>query len=201
MRAAAAIPQGRTHHVIREEYEPVVIWFTGLPGAGKTTLARAMQKKLRESGRMALLLDGDQLRSGVCADLGFSPADRHENIRRAGQMARLLFEQGAIVLCAFVSPYRDDRSHVRSLLPAGRFVEVFVNADVETCRARDPKGLYARARAGGLDQLTGVSAPYEAPVAPELVVDTTNATVEDTAARLMAFLEAGGFVGTVHGLS
>lgn len=187
--------------MIREEFEPVVIWFTGLPGAGKTTLARAMQRKLRDTGRVALLLDGDQLRGGVCADLGFSPADRHENIRRAGQIAHLLFEQGAIVLCAFVSPYRDDRLHVRSLLPAGRFVEVFVNADVETCRARDPKGLYARARAGGLDQLTGVSAPYEAPVAPELVVDTTNATVDDTAARIMAFIEAGGFVGTVRQLS
>jgi adenylyl-sulfate kinase len=201
MRAAAAIPQGRAHDVIREAYEPVVIWFTGLPGAGKTTLARAMQRQLRDAGRVALLLDGDQLRSGVCADLGFSPADRHENIRRAGQIARLLFDQGAIVLCAFVSPYREDRSHVRSLLPAGRFVEVFVNADVETCRARDPKGLYARARAGGLDQLTGVSAPYEAPIAPELVVDTTSASVEDTAARLTAFLETGGFIGTVHEVS
>ena len=135
-----------------------------------------------------MLLDGDQLRHGLCGDLGFSPADRAENIRRAGQVAHLFFEQGAIVLCAFVSPYAVARSNVRALMPAGRFVEVFVQADVETCRARDPKGLYARASTGGLDQFTGVSAPYEEPTAPELTVDTRIITADSAAEMIIDFL-------------
>jgi adenylyl-sulfate kinase len=134
-----------------------------------------------EHGRVAIVLDGDELRHGVCSDLGFSHRDRTENIRRAGEIARLLFEQGVVVICAFVSPYREDRARVRGLLPAGRFVEIYVKADVETCRARDPKGLYARQAAGGLDQLTGVSAPYEEPLTPDATVDTRTLSAEDAA--------------------
>jgi bifunctional enzyme CysN/CysC len=158
-----------------------VVWLTGLSGAGKTTIARALQRRLLDEGRVAMILDGDELRHGVCSDLGFSHRDRTENIRRAGQIARLLFEQGAVVLCAFVSPYRDDRARVRALLPPGCFLEIYVKADVETCRARDPKGLYARQAAGGLDQLTGVSAPYEEPLAPDATIDTRTLTVRDAA--------------------
>jgi adenylyl-sulfate kinase len=158
-------------------YPPAVVWLTGLSGAGKTTIARAVNARLREAGQVAIVLDGDELRDGLCTDLGFTPADRIENVRRAGQVARLLFEQGVIVLCAFVSPYRESRDRVRALLPEARFVETFVKSDVETCRARDPKGLYAKARDGRLETLTGVSAPYEEPVSPELTIDTRRLSV------------------------
>ena len=167
-----------------------VVWLTGISGAGKTTIARAVQRRLLDAGRMTLVLDGDELRHGVCADLGYSPQHRSENVRRAGQIARLLFDQGSVVLCAFVSPYREDRARVRALLPAGHFHEIFVKADVETCRARDPKGLYARADSGRLDQLTGVSAPYEEPLEPELVVDTRVLSVDQATDAVLRCLDA-----------
>jgi bifunctional enzyme CysN/CysC len=137
-----------------------------------------------------MLLDGDNLRHGLCGDLGFSPQDRAENIRRAGEVSRLFFEQGAIVLCAFVSPYRKDRDRVRELLPAGRFVEVWVRAPLETLRGRDNKGLYARAKVGGVQNFTGLSAPYEAPVAPELALDTDQLDPGEAAVRIIATLES-----------
>jgi bifunctional enzyme CysN/CysC len=172
----------------RQGHLAAVVWLTGMSGAGKTTISRAVERRLFEQGRRTMLLDGDQLRHGLCADLGFSPTDRAENIRRAGEVARLFFEQGAIVLCAFVSPYAADRSRVRALVPEGRFVEVFVKADVETCRARDPKGLYARASEGRLKQFTGVSAPYEEPDAPELTIDTRITTAETGADAIIDLL-------------
>ena len=147
-----------------------------------------MERRLYEQGCRTMLLDGDNLRHGLCGDLGFSPADRDENIRRAGHVAHLFFEQGAIVLCAFVSPYAAGRANVRVLMPAGRFIEVFVQADVETCRARDPKGLYAKASTGGLDQFTGVSAPYEEPIEPELTIDTRTMTADAAAEMVIDFL-------------
>lgn len=171
-----------------------VVWLTGLSGAGKTTIAREVEQRLFEAGHHTMLLDGDQLRHGLCGDLGFSPADRTENIRRAGEVARLFFESGAIVLCAFVSPYRGDRDAVRALLPEGRFVEVFVKADADTCRARDTKGLYAKARVGAVQQLTGVSAPYEEPPSPELVVDTTATSVEEACSLVLGTLHARGLI-------
>ena len=177
-------------------HEAAVIWLTGLPGAGKTTIAQAVTQALREGGHLAVVLDGDDLRQGLCADLGFSPADRIENIRRAGEVARVLFDQGAIVMCAFVSPYRSSRDRVRAMFPPGRFIEVFVQADLETCRARDPKGLYARARDGQLAGLTGVSAPYEDPENPELLIDTRMATVAAAAANVLSHLEAVGITHT-----
>ena len=139
----------------RQGHLAAVVWLTGMSGAGKTTISRAVERRLFEDGCRTMLLDGDHLRHGLCGDLGFTPADRAENIRRAGEVARLFFEQGAIVLCAFVSPYAADRARVRALMPEGRFIEVFVQADVETCRARDRKGLYAREAAGRLGQLSG----------------------------------------------
>ncbi|MSO50670.1 MAG: sulfate adenylyltransferase subunit CysN [Acidobacteria bacterium] len=181
-------------NIAREERESqqghraAVVWLTGMSGAGKTTIARAVERRLFDAGRRTMLLDGDHLRHGLCGDLGFSPADRAENIRRAGEVARLFFEQGAIVLCAFVSPYAADRARVRALVPAGRFVEVFVEVDVETCRARDPKGLYARVAEGRIDQFTGVTAPYEAPSAPELTIDTRVISADAAADMIIAFL-------------
>jgi bifunctional enzyme CysN/CysC len=172
----------------RQGHQAVVIWLTGMSGAGKTTIGRAVERRLFGQGCRTMLLDGDNLRHGLCGDLGFSPTDRAENIRRAGQVAHLFFEQGAIVLCAFVSPYAEDRARVRALMPTGRFVEVFVQADVETCRARDPKGLYARASTGGLDQFTGVSAPYEEPMVPELTIDTRTIAADAAAEMVIDFL-------------
>jgi bifunctional enzyme CysN/CysC len=154
----------RAEREARNGHRAAVLWFTGLPAAGKSTIARALERALFEAGCQTMLLDGDQVRHGLCGDLGFSPADRAENLRRAGEAARLFFEQGSLVLCTFVSPFAADRDRVRALLPPGRFLEVHVRASVETCAVRDPKGLYARAARGELAGLTGVDAPYEPPV-------------------------------------
>jgi adenylylsulfate kinase len=147
------------------------LWFTGLSGSGKSTLARAVEQALVALGVQAYLLDGDNVRMGLNGDLGFSPQDRAENIRRIGEVARLFVDSGAITLTAFISPYRADRAAARALLP-GRFCEVWVNPGLEVCEQRDPKGLYVKARSGELGQFTGISAPYEAPEAAELEVDT-----------------------------
>jgi len=175
-------------------HHAAVIWMTGLPGAGKTTIARAVERQLFECGCRTMLLDGDQLRHGLCGDLAFSPADRAENIRRVGEVARLFFEQGCIVLCAFVSPYRQDREGARALLPEGRFLEVFVNASVEECRRRDPKGLYNRVATGRIGQFTGVSAPYEEPIAAELVLDTERQSVPESATAVIDALKSRGIL-------
>jgi bifunctional enzyme CysN/CysC len=184
----------RERREARQRHLASVLWFTGLSGAGKTTIARAVEQALFAEGLQTMLLDGDQLRRGLCEDLGFSPVDRTENIRRAGEVARLFFEQGAIVICAFVSPYRADRERVRALLPQGRFVEVFVKADIETCRARDPKGLYAGAITGRVEQFTGISAPYEEPSAPELILDTSALSADAAVERVLQYLRASGIV-------
>jgi bifunctional enzyme CysN/CysC len=180
----------------------MVVWFTGLSGSGKTTIARALERRLFEAGVQTMLLDGDQLRHGLNGDLGFSPADRRENIRRVGEVARLFFDQGSVVLCSFVSPYAADRDAARRLLPEGRFIEVHVTCDEAVLRRRDTKGLYAAARDGQEKQLTGVSAPYEAPVAPALVLDTAAGDVDACVARVhehllgsMAAMRAEGAAG------
>lgn len=178
----------------RQGHQAAVIWLTGMSGAGKSTIARAVERRLFEENRHTMLLDGDDIRHGLCGDLGFSPSDRAENIRRAGEVARLFFEQGAIVLCAFVSPYGADRARVRALVPEGRFVEVFVQADLKTLKSRDPKGLYAKASEGRLDQFTGVSAPYEAPSAPELTIDTRDTSVDMAVETIVAHLRDAGII-------
>lgn len=168
---------------------PFCVWITGLPGAGKSTLAQALFTELQQRGTPAVVLDGDELRRGLCADLGFSEADRHENIRRAGAVAHLMFEAGLIVICAFVSPFAADRDRVRHLFPADRFMEVYLSTPLETCAARDPKGLYARAQTDSALGLTGVQAPYEVPVVPELTLDTSQLSVHEALTKLMALAE------------
>ena len=160
----------------------VTVWFTGLPGSGKSTLARSVEARLASQGVLAYVLDGDNLRLGLNSDLGFSPEDRTENIRRAGEVSALLQDAGVVVLAAFISPYRRDRDRVRSLHPEGAFVEVFVDAPLEVCEQRDPKGLYARARSGAIQELTGVTAPYEAPVAAEMRIETASTDIASAAA-------------------
>jgi adenylyl-sulfate kinase len=162
-----------------------VWWLTGLPAAGKTSLARALCEALQASGAPAFVLDGDELRRGLCADLGLSEADRRENIRRAGAVARLMFDAGLNVACAFVSPFAQDRAVVRALFPAQRFVEVHLSTSLQECARRDPKGLYARARSGELRGLTGYDAPYESPQAAEFVFDTLDLSLADMVATLL----------------
>lgn len=154
------------------------VWFTGLSGSGKSTLAFALEHALHERGVASYVLDGDNVRFGLNRDLGFAPEDRTENIRRIGEVCRLFQDAGLVVLTAFVSPYREDRDAVRALHADGAFVEVFVDTPIELCEQRDPKGLYEKARTGEIPNFTGVSAPYEAPASPEIVVDTTQPLAE-----------------------
>ena len=148
------------------------LWLTGLSGSGKSTVARMLEQRLHQLGCVAYVLDGDNVRHGLSSDLGFSEADRRENIRRVGEVAKLFTDSGALVLCAFISPYRADRQRLRELIGEGDFVELYVRAPLAVCEARDPKGLYRKARAGTISDFTGLSAPYEEPTDPELVLDT-----------------------------
>lgn len=161
-----------------------VVWFTGLSGSGKSTIANALAALLHERGHLAYILDGDNLRHGLNSDLGFSSGDRTENIRRAAEVAAILAEAGIITITAFISPFADDRQAARSRSLPGRFVEVFVDAPLEVCEQRDPKGLYARARRGEVREFTGVSSPYEPPVSPEITIRSA-VTKPDDAARVV----------------
>ena len=153
-------------------HRSAILWFTGLSGSGKSTLANAVNAALFERGLATYALDGDNVRHGLCKDLGFSDADREENIRRIGEVAKLFLDAGVIVLTAFVSPFRADRDKARDLVEAGDFFEIFCAADLDVCESRDPKGLYAKARSGAIKEFTGISSPYEAPDTPELKIDT-----------------------------
>ena len=175
-------------------HQAAVLWFTGLSGSGKTTVAREVERRLFDAGIKTMLLDGDQVRHGLNGDLGFSAGDRRENVRRIGEVARLFFESGAVTLCTFVSPYRTDRDRVRALVPEGRFIEIHVDVDVETAQERDPKGIYAKAQAGEITNLTGIDAPYEAPEAPELTLKTADQSVQDAVEAVLAALAEAGIV-------
>ncbi|OGP55716.1 MAG: adenylyl-sulfate kinase [Deltaproteobacteria bacterium RBG_13_52_11] len=175
--------EARSHH------KAAVLWLTGLSGAGKSTIAMALEKTLFQLGCQTMLLDGDQLRHGLCADLGFSGKDREENIRRAAQMARLFFESGHLVICTFISPFAKDRAAARSLIPAGRFFEIYVSCDLDVCKRRDPNGLYEKAIRGEIENFTGVSSPYEAPDNPEILLNTDVQSVEDSVACIMNILK------------
>lgn len=165
-----------------------VVWITGLSGAGKTTLADALQRTLFDLGYQVFALDGDKVRNGLCANLGFSLPERSENIRRVGEVAHLFCQAGQIVIVSAISPMRADRARVRALVPAPQFIEVYCRCPLAVCEARDPKGLYRRARAGQLAEFTGISSPYEAPEAAEVVVDSAAASVDDGVGKVLARL-------------
>jgi adenylylsulfate kinase len=171
------------------QQKPCCIWLTGLSGAGKSTIASALDAKLHELGKKSFLLDGDNLRHGLNKDLGMSEADRAENIRRVGEVAKLLFDAGLIVICAFISPYRRDRQMVRSIFPPGSFVEIFIDTPLNICESRDPKGLYKKARQGIVKNFTGISDPYEEPQAPALRLDTSLLDVESCVDKVMEILD------------
>lgn len=173
---------------------PATLWLTGLSGSGKSTLAYAVEQALVSRGVAAYVLDGDNVRFGLNRDLGFAPQDRTENIRRVGEVCRLFYDAGLVVLSSFISPYRLDRAQVRELHPAGGFVEIHLDTALEVCEQRDVKGLYARARSGEIPDFSGVSAPYEPPEDPEVRLDTGRLSIEESVARILEHLAASGVV-------
>lgn len=175
----------------REEangHRAVVVWFTGLSGAGKSTLAHAVEEALHQQGRKTFVFDGDNVRHGLCGDLGFSLADRQENLRRVGEMSRLFIEAGTIALTAFISPMREDRERVRQIVGPANFYEIFVFCPLEVCEQRDVKGMYRRARAGEIKEFTGISSPYEEPESPALVVNTSVTSIDDCVTQVLELL-------------
>ena len=188
------------HKVTKDErakqngHKGAVLWFTGLSACGKSTIANAVDYKLNLAGKHSVVLDGDNIRMGLNKNLGFSAEDRAENIRRIGEVAKLFAHNANFTLTAFISPYRADRDKVREIMGAGEFIEILVDATVETCEQRDPKGLYKKARAGEIKNFTGISDPYEAPEKPELVLDSNNKGIEDLANEVIAYLEKNGYL-------
>ncbi|TMA74923.1 MAG: adenylyl-sulfate kinase [Deltaproteobacteria bacterium] len=188
--------QGAVTRADREQmngHKGCTVWLTGLSGSGKSTIAVDLEKRLCERGVRTYILDGDNIRHGLNKNLGFSPADRTENIRRIGEVAKLFTDAGVVALTAFISPYRADRDQVRALMPDD-FIEVHVECPVDVCEQRDVKGLYKKARAGEIKEFTGVSAPYEAPLTPELTIDTSRQSVDASAQQILAYLEQRGIV-------
>jgi bifunctional enzyme CysN/CysC len=183
-----AILVGKAERAALKHQRPSVLWFTGLSGAGKSTVANLVEQRLHASGHHTMLLDGDNVRHGLCRDLGFTEADRVENIRRVGEVAKLMAESGLIVLCSFISPYRAEREMVRNLMEAGEFLEVFVDTPIDECMRRDPKGLYAKAQAGKISNFTGIDAPYESPASPEVHLRTIDHTPQQLADLVVAAL-------------
>lgn len=178
-------------------HHTAILWFTGLSGAGKSTLAHAVEEALFQRGCRTFVFDGDNVRHGLCSDLGFSAHDRSENIRRIGEMTKLFLEAGVIALTAFISPFRADRERVRSLVPHGEFLEIYCRCPLEVCEQRDVKGLYRKARAGEIAEFTGISSPYEEPLDAELVVETGVLSLEESAAAVLGMLEERGIIKVV----
>ncbi|RLJ67614.1 adenylyl-sulfate kinase [Sulfurisoma sediminicola] len=187
----------RARREAQNGHRGVILWFTGLSGAGKSTLAHAVEERLYQLGCHTFVLDGDNVRHGLCADLGFSDAARKENIRRIGEAAKLFLEAGVISLTAFISPFRSDRERVRSLVPHGDFLEIYCRCPITVCETRDVKGLYKRARAGEIKDFTGISSPYEEPEAPELTVDTDQFDLDRCVDAVIAMLRERGILAEV----
>jgi adenylylsulfate kinase len=170
-----------------------VLWFTGLSGSGKSTIASALELKLNQSGKLTYLLDGDNVRLGLCSDLGFSPEDRKENNRRVAHLARLFWDANVLTLVSFISPYREERETARKLV-GDDFVEIFVDTPLPVCEERDPKGLYQKARKGEIAEFTGISSPYEPPLHPEITLPTDQESVDDSVNRILAYLKSRNFI-------
>jgi adenylylsulfate kinase len=179
-------------------HKSVVLWFTGLSGAGKSTVAHALEETLYQLGANTYVLDGDNVRHGLCGDLGFSDEDRNENIRRIGELAKLFIDAGVIALTAFISPFRADRQRARDLVNSGDFIEIHVQCPLEVCETRDPKGLYKKARAGLIKGYTGISSPYEEPENPEIVIDTSLNTIEQSVDQIIAYLRTQGVIAPAN---
>jgi len=188
------------HYVSKEEHstqksqKPCTLWFTGLSGSGKSTIANALETRLYEMGKHTYLLDGDNIRHGLNKDLGFSDEDRVENIRRIGEVSRLFVDAGLIVISAFISPFRSDRQIVRELVQETEFIEVFVDTSLEICEERDPKGLYKKARKGEILSFTGISSPYEAPEAPEIHLKTVDMSIEQSVDTIITYMKNRGYL-------
>lgn len=180
----------RSRREAQNNHRGTILWFTGLSGAGKSTLAHAVEENLHQHGCRTFVLDGDNVRHGLCADLGFSPEHRSENIRRVGEMSKLFMEAGVIVLTAFISPFRADREQVRQMVEYGDFLEIYCNSAIEVCEQRDVKGLYKKAREGRINEFTGISSPYEIPVNPELVVNTGEAKLGECTKQVLGLLKS-----------
>lgn len=178
----------RAERSVNKNQKPCLLWFTGLSGSGKSTIANALDVELHKRGYHTFLLDGDNVRHGLCSDLGFSDDDREENIRRVGEVCKLFADAGLIVMSAFISPFTSDRRMVRKLFPAGEFIEVYMDTPLETCEERDPKGLYRKARSGEIKHFTGIDSPYEIPSHPELRLDTSTMSVKTCVDTLIAYL-------------
>jgi adenylyl-sulfate kinase len=177
-----------------KKQRPCLLWFTGLSGSGKSTIAGAVESKLAERLQHTYLMDGDNVRHGLCGDLGFSEHDRNENIRRVGEVANLMVDSGLIVLTAFISPFRENRQVVRDMLKEGEFIEVFIDTPISECEKRDPKGLYKKARAGEIKNFTGIDSPYESPDNAEIVIKNIDVSIEDAANKVIEFLDTRGYL-------
>jgi adenylylsulfate kinase len=184
----------RTRREAQNGHRGAILWFTGLSGAGKSTLAHAVEERLHQMGCRTFVLDGDNVRHGLCGDLGFSNEDRIENIRRVGEIAKLFMEAGVIVLTAFISPFRADRARVRGMVEHGDFMEIYCDSPIEVCETRDVKGLYKKARAGQIKEFTGITSPYEAPVNPELSVNTGETDLDECVSQVLNEMARRGII-------
>jgi adenylylsulfate kinase len=192
IRHNATITQEKRNNL--SQHKSLVVWFTGLSGSGKSTLAHAVEEELYKLNCRTFVLDGDNIRNGLSSNLGFSDNDRKENIRRIGETAKLMMEAGVITITAFISPFRKDRDSIRKMLPQGDFVEVYCKASLETCEARDVKGLYKLARSGEIKNYTGINSPYERPKHPELIINIDNETLEESVGKVIDFLRVKSII-------
>ncbi|MCE4966026.1 adenylyl-sulfate kinase [Staphylococcus chromogenes] len=179
---------------VRHNHKSAILWFTGLSGSGKSTISVALEKALFERGLNTYRLDGDNVRHGLNNNLGFSPEDRKENIRRIAEVSKLMVDAGLITLTAFISPYKADRDRAREIVEDGEFIEIYTKASVEACEKRDPKGLYQKARTGEIPEFTGISAPYETPEQPEIVIDTEETSIEEAVLQILNYLETHDYI-------